>query len=122
MPAMIVSPLSGSAPTRKVGSSFVKRCSAFDRLAWAFCSLGLIVSEMTGSGTCIEVIATSSVPSVNVSPEVQSMPNIATMSPALASLDVLHLVGVHAHEAADLVALARAAVDDRSCPCASVPW
>ena len=32
-------------------------------------SLGLIASEMTGSGTCIDVIVTFTVPSVNVSPE-----------------------------------------------------
>jgi hypothetical protein len=39
---------------------------------------------MTGSGTNIDVIATLSSPSVKVSPELQSMPNIATMSPASA--------------------------------------
>jgi hypothetical protein len=60
-------------------------------------------------------------PSVKVSPELQSTPNIATMSPALAPVDVLHLVGVHAHEAADLVLLARARVV-MSCPFVSVPW
>ena len=48
---------------------------------WALLSFGVTVSEMTGSGTCIDVIATLSVPSVKVSPELQSMPNIATMSP-----------------------------------------
>jgi hypothetical protein len=44
--------------------------------------LALIATEMTGLGTNIEVIATLTVPSVNVSPELQSMPNSAQMSPA----------------------------------------
>ena len=69
MPAMMVSPLSGSAPTWKVGSSLVKRRSALDMLVCALLSLGVTVRLMTGSGTNIEVIATLSVPSVKVSPE-----------------------------------------------------
>ena len=48
-----------------------------------FWSLGLIESEITASGTCIDVIATSSLPSVKESPDAQSMPKSATMSPAL---------------------------------------
>jgi hypothetical protein len=40
---------------------------------------------MTASGTWIEVIDISTVPSVKVSPELQSTPNSATMSPAPAS-------------------------------------
>ena len=107
MPRMMVSPDSSSTPARKVGSSLVKRLSAFDMLISLLLSIGLIDSEMTGSGTCIEVIATLTVPSVKVSPELHSMPNMATMSPAPAPLDVLHLVGVHAHQAADLVASCR---------------
>jgi hypothetical protein len=51
-------------------------------LIWALLSLGLIISLMTGSGTNIEVIALSTVPSVNVSPEAQSTPNSAQRSPA----------------------------------------
>ncbi len=41
-----------------------------------------------------------------VSPEAQSTPNRATMSPQSALGDVLHRVGVHADEAADLDLLA----------------
>ena len=68
-------------------------------------------SEITGSGTCIELIETSTLPSVKVSPEAQSMPNSATMSPAPELVDLLHVVGVHAHQPPDLVLLG-AAVDD----------
>jgi hypothetical protein len=57
---------------------------------------------MTASGTWIEVIDVVDLPSVKVSPELQSTPNSATMSPAPGVLDVFHLVGVHPHEAADL--------------------
>jgi len=45
-------------------------------------SLGLIISLMTGSGTNIEVMAISTVPSVKVSPELQSTPKRAQRSPA----------------------------------------
>jgi hypothetical protein len=38
-----------------------------------------------GSGTCIDVSVRLTVPSVNVSPERQSMPNSATMSPGAES-------------------------------------
>jgi hypothetical protein len=48
--------------------------------------LGATASEMTASGTCIEVIVYSTSPSVNVSPEAQSTPNMAMMSPAVASV------------------------------------
>jgi hypothetical protein len=42
---------------------------------------------MTGSGTCIEVIDQARwSPSVNVSPDAQSTPKSATMSPAEASV------------------------------------
>ncbi len=50
-------------------------------LVCALLSFGVTVRLITGSGTNIEVIATFSSPSVNVSPELQSMPNIAMMSP-----------------------------------------
>ena len=51
-------------------------------LSWALLSTGLIESEITGSGTCMELMAIWTDSSVKVSPEAQSMPNIATMSPA----------------------------------------
>ena len=41
---------------------------------------------MTASGTCIDVIVMLTLPSVNVSPDEQSTPNSATMSPACASV------------------------------------
>ena len=82
---MIVSLLSGSTAARKVGSSRTKRPSALLMLSCDLLSTGLTDSEITGAGTCIELIATSIDSSVNVSPEAQSMPNIATMSPANAS-------------------------------------
>ena len=105
---MMVSPLSGSRVTRKVGSSLVKRCSALDMLSWALESTGLTDSEITGSGTYIEVMASRGPSPTKVSPEWQSMPNRPTMSPAPAVGDVLHLVGVHAHQPADLDLLAGA--------------
>ena len=54
-------------------------------LSAAFWSTGLIESEITGSGMCIDVMATLMLPSVNVSPEAQSTPKSATMSPAFVS-------------------------------------
>ena len=81
MPEITVSPLSSSVPARKVGSSRTKRFSALPRLASIFCSAGAMESEITGSGTCIALIATSVVPSVKVSPEAHSIPKSATMSP-----------------------------------------
>jgi len=56
MPLMMVWPDSSSRWTRKVGSSFVKRLSAFEKFAAAVFSFGSIASEMTASGTCIEVM------------------------------------------------------------------
>ena len=53
MPLMIVSPVSGSELTRKVGSSFEKRRSAFDMLVSDFASVGLIEYEITGVPTTI---------------------------------------------------------------------
>src|SRR6266540_2224764 len=85
---MIVSLLSSSMPARKVGSSRVKRRSAFPMLVSLFESTGLMESEITGSGTCIEVMLSLTLPSVNVSPELHSMPNIATMSPVPAVLEL----------------------------------
>eukprot|EP00160_Parvularia_atlantis_P014149 Unigene3345_Nuclearia_a/m.10272 Unigene3345_Nuclearia_a/g.10272 ORF Unigene3345_Nuclearia_a/g.10272 Unigene3345_Nuclearia_a/m.10272 type:complete len:325 (-) Unigene3345_Nuclearia_a:120-1094(-) len=85
MPEMIVSPDSGSRCTRNVGSSFWNRLSALEKLVLESLTLGWIASEMTGSGTYMDVIEYSSLPSVNVSPEEQSTPNIAPISPDLIS-------------------------------------
>jgi len=81
MPEMMVWPDSSSVCTRKVGSSLVKRPSAFEKFG-AFLSAGTSASEMTGSGTNIDVIDSFVLPSVKVVPEAQSTPNMATMSPA----------------------------------------
>jgi hypothetical protein len=54
---MIVSLDSGSTKVRKVGSSLVKRFSAFAIWSELFLSLALNASEMTGSATYMEVIA-----------------------------------------------------------------
>ncbi len=56
MPLMMVWADSSSRCTRKVGSSLVKRLSAFEKLAWPVRSFGATASEMTASGTCIDVI------------------------------------------------------------------
>ena len=57
MPATIVSLDSGSTQHLNVGSSFVKRLSAFDMLISAPESFALMATEMTGVGTNIDVIA-----------------------------------------------------------------
>ena len=69
MPAMMVSPVSGSALTRKVGSSFEKRRSAFERFDCALLSTGVMVRLITGAGTWMDVMAMRVEPSVKVSPE-----------------------------------------------------
>ena len=84
MPEMIVCPDSSSVCTRKVGSSLVKRPSAFEKLG-ELRALGTSASETTGSGTNIDVSDWRTVPSVKVVPDAQSTPNMATMSPACAS-------------------------------------
>ena len=84
MPLMMVCPDSSSRETRKVGSSLVKRFSALEKLVCAALSCGSTASEMTASGTCMDVIVTLMRPSVKVSPEAHSTPNRATMSPASA--------------------------------------
>ena len=55
MPLMIVSCDSSSWATRKVGSSLVKRFSAFEKLVSALRSLGATASEITAAGTCMDV-------------------------------------------------------------------
>ncbi len=56
MPLMMVWADSSSRWTRKVGSSLVKRLSALEKLVALALSLGATASEMTASGTCIDVI------------------------------------------------------------------
>ena len=56
MPLMMVWADSSSRCTRKVGSSLVKRLSAFEKLVAFALSLGATASEMTASGTCIDVM------------------------------------------------------------------
>jgi hypothetical protein len=73
MPEMMVWPDSSSWWTRKVGSSFVKRLSAFEKLVSPSRFFGVTAREITEAGTCIEVQVTL-VPSVKVSPEEHSMP------------------------------------------------
>ncbi len=68
----------------KVGSSLMKRLSAFDILSCALESTGATDSEMTGSGTNMEVMASRGPLPTKVSPELQSMPKRPTMSPAVA--------------------------------------
>ena len=56
MPLMMVWADSSSRCTRKVGSSLVKRLSALEKLVAFPLSLGATASEMTASGTCIDVM------------------------------------------------------------------
>jgi len=56
MPEMMVCFVSASKPTRKVGSSRVNRLSAFENLSRLPLDFGDKASDMTGEGTCIEVI------------------------------------------------------------------
>ena len=77
---------SSSQETRNVGSSLVNLWIALAKLSPSFLLFGLIDNEITESGTKIdsmlrfdEVLSTT-----NVSPEAQSIPNRAQMSPALA--------------------------------------
>lgn len=82
--------------TRKVGSSFWKRFRAREKLGVS-APTGLSASEMTGSGTnifvcsgvnirdvaqaCLRTIEKLVEPSVKVSPDAQSIPKIAQISP-----------------------------------------
>ena len=85
MPEMIVCPDSSSSRTLNVGSSRWNRDSALLKLALSARLLGATARLITGSGTFIDVIATLTSPDVNVSPDLQSTPKSATISPALAS-------------------------------------
>ena len=111
MPEMIVSFVSGSAWTRKVGSSLEKRLSALLMLSCALWLRGTTASEMTGAGTYIEVIETEISGGEGVARgavDAEERDDVAGGR----GFDVLHLVGVHAHEPADLDLAAGARVDD----------
>ena len=83
MPAMRVSPLSGSVLTRKVGSSSARRWRAIPILSWSAFVLGSIFTSMTGSGNEIDSRITGWSGSVSVSPvKVSLKPTAAAMSPA----------------------------------------
>ena len=77
IPSMIVSLVSSSTWVRKVGSSFVKRFRALDMFICDLLSLGAIASEMTGSGTNIEVMVKFKPGETKVSPEEHSIPKRA---------------------------------------------
>jgi|TARA_B110000211_G_scaffold227152_1_gene281626 hypothetical protein len=79
---MIVCLDSGSWYVRKVGSSLLKRCNALEKFAEVLVSAGSTDNEITGSGTNIDVIATFNPSDANVSPDEQSTPNMAQISPA----------------------------------------
>ena len=51
MPAMIVSPVSGSVETRKVGSSFMNRLRALAMRSWSALLAGVMDRLITGSAT-----------------------------------------------------------------------
>ena len=92
----LTSLLSLSICTRNVGSSFWKRFNAREKLGVS-APTGLSANEMTGSGTYMEVYKYISTrtrpdmciltmekfvePSVKVSPDAQSIPKMAQISP-----------------------------------------
>ncbi len=122
MPWMMVWLDSGSTWVRKVGSSLVNRLRALAIRSAALLSTGVMAREMTGSGTKIEVMARFRPGLQKVSPEAQSTPKRATMSPHSAPCDVLHVVGVHADEPPDLDLLAGAGVDELVALRRRLPW
>ena len=68
-----------------MGSSLVKRATALAKLSACFLSLGLIDMEMTGSGTWIDSMeSVCDLSKTKLSPEAQSRPKKAHMSPAKA--------------------------------------
>ena len=67
---------------RNVGSSLVNLCIAFAKLFCICVFAGLTAKLITGSGMNMELIAKFIGPSENVSIERQSIPNMATTSPA----------------------------------------
>lgn len=64
---------------------FWKRLMALLNDSRSFCFSGLMASEMTGSGTNMDVSEYLTEPSVNESPDAQSMPKSAQISPACTS-------------------------------------
>jgi hypothetical protein len=122
MPWMIVSLVSSSELTRKVGSSFVKRRSAFDMFVWLLLSFGSIderddrVGDEHRRHRVVELAVGERVARVAV--DAEQGDDVARVG----DLDVLHLVGVHAHEAADLVASCRSESVVMKSPLASWPW
>ena len=112
MPVMIVCCDSSSRCTRKVGSSFVKRLSAFEKLACAARSFGATASEMTASGTCIDVIVYVDLAVGERVARVRSRRRKRDDVAGLGLVDVFIVVGVHAHEAPDLDLLLVGRVED----------
>jgi len=81
MPEMRVWPVSGLEVTRKVGSSWARRCRPMDRRSWSPFEFGSMDIEMTGSAKVVfSRIRSSS--AVRVSPVAMSFgPMMAQMSP-----------------------------------------
>ena len=68
-----------------MGSSLVKRATALAKLSACFLSFGLIDIEMTGSGTWMDSMeSVCNFSRTKLSPEAQSRPKKAQMSPAKA--------------------------------------
>ena len=87
MPEMIVWPDSWSVCTRKVGSSFARRCSARPIFSWSALVFGSTATEMTGAGKFIFSSVMILSRSHSVSPVMTSFrPTAAAMSPARTSL------------------------------------
>ena len=91
IPEITVWPESGSVDTLNVGSSLWNRASAFEKLPEPSRVVGETASDMTGSGTFIDVSDSlrgaaapppPPPPPTKVSPDEQSTPKTATMSPA----------------------------------------
>ena len=86
MPLMTVWPVSWSVETRKVGSSWTRRPSAWPIFSWSAFDFGSMASSMTGSGKSIFSRITGLSGSHSVSPVVTLLrPARAMMSPARAS-------------------------------------
>ena len=118
----------------------VKRLMALPNFSRSLACFGLMLSDMTGSGTNMDV-SDSLAPSVNVSPLLQSTPKSAQISPERTwrasvavrrapphLVDIDHGVGVHAHQPrhAHFLVLARVvnrvAALDAACACVCLWW
>ena len=84
MPAINVSPVSESVETRNVGSSRRKRSSALASLLASARRLGAIDNRITGSAATMFSNVIWQPGDVNVSPDAQSIPITAMISPAIA--------------------------------------